>query len=69
MDFSTWSAVGGTIWEGLGDVALLEEVCHGALSFRKTHAIPSVSSVALTCRSRCELFSVPSTMDSNPLKP
>lgn len=24
---NTWSQVGGTVWEGLQDMALLEEVC------------------------------------------
>ena len=35
-----WSLVGGTIWEGLGGVALLQEVYHQWL--QKTHDIPSV---------------------------
>lgn len=36
--FNIWSAVDGTAWEGLGDVALLEELCHWgwALGFQKT---------------------------------
>ena len=42
---NTWSPVGGTVWEGLGNVALLEEVwpCWGmcvtgsALKFQKTN--------------------------------
>jgi hypothetical protein len=25
---NSWSSVGWTIWEGLGGMALLEEVCH-----------------------------------------
>jgi hypothetical protein len=24
---NAWSPVGGTVWEGLGDVALFEEIC------------------------------------------
>lgn len=58
----TWSAVGRTLWEGLGDMALLEEVCHGALRFRKTHGTPSVLSVAPTRTSGCELSSILSTV-------
>ena len=30
---NAWSSVGGTVQEGLGDKALLEEVCHWAASF------------------------------------
>lgn len=25
---NVWSLVGGTVWEGIGDVVLLEEICH-----------------------------------------
>ena len=28
MHLSVWFPVGGTVWEGLGGVVLLEEVCH-----------------------------------------
>jgi hypothetical protein len=31
---SYWSPVGGTIWEELGDVALLEEMCHWGQALR-----------------------------------
>jgi hypothetical protein len=30
---NTWSPVGGTIWEGLGIVTLLEEVCQLRMNF------------------------------------
>lgn len=45
-----WSPVGGTTWEGLGDVALLEEVYHLGASFEvsKAHASPSVS-LSVSC--------------------
>lgn len=37
----------GTVWEGLGDTVLLEEVCHcgQALRFQRTHEVPIVSSL------------------------
>lgn len=29
IDLNTWSLIGGTVWEDLRGVALLEEICHG----------------------------------------
>jgi hypothetical protein len=51
----TWSPAVGTFWEGLGGVALFEEVCHWlqALGCQKTHTIPSVASLPPTCRRGC----------------
>ena len=43
---NAWSSVGGTVWEGLKDVALLEEVYHCLLGFQKTSII-RVSSFCL----------------------
>lgn len=34
MRMSTWSPIGGTVWEGVGGVVLLEKACH-------SHAAPS----------------------------
>lgn len=41
---NTLSPVNGNVWEGFGNVALLEEVCHWeqALKFQKTSTIPSM---------------------------
>lgn len=46
---NVWSPVGGTVWEGFGGVALLEEVCHclWALRFPKSHPIPKWLSLPL----------------------
>ena len=42
MYLNTWSPVGGNIWEGLGGVVLLEEVCHWGwdLRFKKPTSFP-----------------------------
>lgn len=38
---NAWSAVGGTVWERLGGVVLLEAVCTGSgLEVLKSHSIP-----------------------------
>lgn len=38
MQLGTWHPVGRAVWEGLGGVALLEEVYQGqALRFSKSH--------------------------------
>lgn len=53
---STWFPVVGTIWGGLGGVAILEEVHHWrrALMFQKPHSTPSAVSLLHACCSRCE---------------
>ena len=40
----TWDLFGGTVWQGLRGLPLLEEVCHWeiALRFQKTHIINNV---------------------------
>jgi hypothetical protein len=30
---NAWCSVGGSVWEGLGGMTLLEEVCHWGVSF------------------------------------
>ena len=44
------SLAGGTVWERLGSVALLEEVCHWgwAFMFQKIHVIPSYLHIPLS---------------------
>ena len=39
---NAWSPVHGTIWEGLGGVAFLEDVCHSSVDFgvSKTQPVP-----------------------------
>jgi hypothetical protein len=38
IDLNTWSPAGGTVWEGLEGVTLLEEVCHwGLWDFKSPH--------------------------------
>jgi hypothetical protein len=68
-----FSPAGGTIWKGLGGVALLGEVCHWkwALWFQKTPVISSVSFSLPTSDSRCEPTALlrSAIVDSNPLKP
>jgi hypothetical protein len=41
--FNSWSPVSGTIWERLGNMMLLEEMCYWgrALKFQKAHKILS----------------------------
>lgn len=41
--FKAWSPVSGIVWEGLGGLALWEEVCHCGVGFEvsKAHATPS----------------------------
>ena len=53
----------GTVWEGLGGVALMEELCHWgwALRFEKAPAIPNAS-LPPNVRARGELSAIPATM-------
>jgi hypothetical protein len=50
---NTWSPVAQTVWEGLGDIALLKEVYHGAVRFPEAQAISSASIFSVLCL-RCE---------------
>jgi hypothetical protein len=57
---NAWASVSGTVWEGLGGVALLEEVCHWrwALSFPKpcqAQFLP-LSWLPAACGSGCNLL-------------
>jgi hypothetical protein len=45
--FESLVPVNGTVWEGLGGVALLEEVCHWEVSFEVSKA-HTRSSLALS---------------------
>ena len=61
LSLNTWPPVGGTVWEGLGHVALLEEVCQWgqALRFQNIGVIPCGLSLPCGCGSRCELSAIP----------
>jgi hypothetical protein len=60
---NNWPSVGGIVWEGLGSVALLEEVCHWA-----AWKFPSVLSLPPTFGLRHEFLAVSAITDSNTLK-
>lgn len=67
------------IWEGLGEVALLEKMCHlrtgSDISKDLSHSQSPPLSLPLICVSRCKLLADPAAclclviMDANPLKP
>ena len=62
--------VGGTVWEGLGGVALLEEVCHWGQALYSLCLSVSVSvsvSVSPTWRSKCALSAAPTLTFDLPL--
>lgn len=50
IHLNSWSSVGGSLWEGLGGIALLKVVRYWGWTVRFPNAIPSMS-----CGSRCEL--------------
>lgn len=55
---SNWSPVGGAVWEELGDVVFLEEVCHGEGSeTSKTSCCFWIKVQAVSCS--CQQTSVP----------
>lgn len=43
VHWNTWLPVSGIVWEGVGDVGFLEEVCHWwqALRFSKSDTVPA----------------------------
>lgn len=70
---STWSPVGGIIWEGVRGVVLMEEVC-----YRGMEGFEMLKDLALSQSALCLLaiaqdmsshllLHMPSNMDSNPL--
>jgi hypothetical protein len=82
---NTCSPVAGTVWEGLGGVALLEEVCHHrwALKFQRPEPLPVsfplpqayradvISQLLLQCQDCVPAAMLPAmlVMNSDPLDP
>ena len=67
MYLNAWFPADGTVWEGLGGMALLEEVCHcggGALRFQKLMAFPA-GSLCLMAVDQDVSCSSSTTMDSD----
>jgi len=58
-NLNTWPPVGGTTWEGIGGVVLLEGVCQWGVGFdvSKAHAFLSKLSLPCVCGSRCKALS------------
>lgn len=43
MYLNVWSLVDGTVWEALGNVPMMEEVCLSALRFQKPSWFPVIA--------------------------